>query len=252
MDHNTIQQMSSLRDFNWSAPAPEARTQARGGFELRFSPPSRPLKTVINQPLKNGDILLTGACHVDHEGFDLNVLEQEFYRENGFLLSYDETWYKDGSQDGGTNAIIQPWATQLSPIQEGGFVLDHSHFVFKYPIVDEAEDQVRYYAKRRPELYRLISTKFKCGLDICIDMIRRERVEPIVHIEWDFDNYDDMFAEAVSVTSLLQNTDWESKTDKILEYNYNARQLKLDAFSQADFRAALFFRKKSYMLIPTL
>lgn len=251
-DHNMTPQMQSLVDFKWTEVAPQERTHARGGFELRFSPPSRPLKTVVNQPVKNGDILLTEACHVDHEGFDLNALEQEFYRENGFILSYDDTWYKDGSGDGGSNAIIQPWATQLNPLKQSGLVLDHSHFVFKYPIVDEAEEQVRYYARRRPELYRLISTRFKCGLDICIDMIQNQRVEPIVHIEWDYDDYDKMVADAKRVVDTLRNQPWEANLDKIIDYNHTARQLKLDAFTQADFRAALFFKKKSYMLIPTL
>lgn len=221
-------------------------------FELTFASPSKPFKLEADLPLDDPSILLTGGCHVDHEGFDLNEIEQAYYKQNGFSFSQDSTWYKDGDGDRGTNAILQPWAKQTTPIDFDNFVLDHSHFVFKFPIVGQAAIQILDHTKQRPELLRLLSTRFKCGLDICIDYIGSERVEPIVHIEWDFNSFEQMVDQAEFVKHRLEDPNWQSYLHLILEYNSRARAKKLDAFEQADRRALLFFQKKSYILIPTL
>lgn len=221
-------------------------------FDLTFSPPSRPFKLEADVPLSDPSILLSGGCHVDHEGFDLNEIEQAYYNVNGFSFTQDSTWYKDGDGNRGTNAILQSWAKQNTSIDFDNFVLDHSHFVFKFPIIGQAATQILEYTKQRPELLRLLSTRFKCGLDICIDYIGLERVEPIVHIEWDFDTYEQMIEQANYVQQILNKDAWQSYLDHILQFNRHARIAKLDAFKQADYRAQLFFNKKSYMLIPTL
>ena len=51
-------------------------------------------------------VLLNGTCHVDHEGFDLNEIEQEYHKHNGISLEHDTTWYKDGDAAKGAHAII--------------------------------------------------------------------------------------------------------------------------------------------------
>lgn len=221
-------------------------------FDLVFHSPSKPFKLEADVPLDDPSILLTGGCHVDHEGFDLNEIEQAYYSANGFSFTQDSTWYKDGDGDRGTNAILQSWAKQTTPVDFDNFVLDHSHFVFKFPIVGQAATQILDHTKQRPELLRLLSTRFKCGLDICIDYIGSERVEPIVHIEWDFDSYEQMIEQADAVQQILSKSGWQSHLDHILQFNRRARISKFDAFKQADYRAQLFFNKKSYILIPTL
>jgi hypothetical protein len=194
-------------------------------------------------------LLLTGACHVDHEGFDLNEIEQAYYKHNKVNLSYDETWYKDGGQKSGTNAVIYPWFTQKTHSE---LVLDHSHFVFKYPIVGEARKQIEQYSIQRPELLRILSARFKAGLDLCIDYFNTDRVEPILHIEWDFDCLTEMYDTMLYVEEVIQSRAWIDSVPTILRFNDLARQKKLDAFQQADTRSMIIFGEKSYKLIPTL
>jgi len=210
-------------------------------------------KNIVRQALPEEiaeQLLLTGACHIDHEGFDLNEIEQMYYLHNGIQLSKDNTWYKDGGQDTGTNAIIQSWFTQTS--QNDFLVLDHSHFVFKYPIVGAARQQLISYATKRPELYRILSVNFKCGLDLCIDYYNTDRVEPVVHIEWDYETVEEMIEASKYVESVICNPEWLNVVPAIIRYNAMARKNKIDAFKQADTRSMILLGHQSYKLIPTL
>ena len=52
---------------------------------------------VVSKPLPEElakDVLTNLSCHVDHEGFDLNEIEQHYYKHNGVFLYHDKTWYK--------------------------------------------------------------------------------------------------------------------------------------------------------------
>ncbi len=208
---------------------------------------------VVSKPLPEElakDVLTNLSCHVDHEGFDLNEIEQHYYKHNGVFLYHDKTWYKDGGKDKGTNGVLYNWIESTQP--DSNLIIDHSHFVFRYPIVGEAAKQIKLYSQFRPELLRLLSSKFKCGLDFCVDYISEDRVEPIVHIEWDYDNIEELMKNKAYVEGLLQTIEWEQIVNIILRYNKLARINKITAFEQADFRSMLVFGKKSYYLIPTL
>lgn len=212
------------------------------------------VRGAIHDPLPDHiaeEVLLTKSCHVDHEGFDLNEIEQEYHIANNVALSNDPTWYKDGQGVTGANAIILPWIEQT---EDSLLIVDHSHFVFRHPIRGAAAAQVEKYAKQRPELYRVLSAEFKCGLDLCIDYLDKEAgvVQPIVHIEWDFDSQLDLRNQSERVEQILQHIDWKQTVPVILRYNEIAKQNKVDAFSQADTRAQLLFGQNAYKLIPTL
>lgn len=194
-------------------------------------------------------ILLNKSCHVDHEGFDLNEIEQEYYRHNNVSLTKDATWYKDGGMENGTNAMILPWFEQFNADK---LIVDHSHFVFRYPIMGEAREQILSYATKRPELLRILGVQFKCGLDLCIDYFSETRVEPIVHIEWDFDNSNELQIASYEINSIIAKWEWVESIPAILRYNQLARTKKIDAFAQADTRSMLLFGEKSYKLLATL
>ena len=224
-------------------------------FEFEVFDPIDYGTDLISNPLypEVCNILLEGTCHVDHEGFDLNEIEQALYKENGILVTYDSTWYKDGGQDAGTNAILQKWFEQKA-VTGNSLIIDHSHFVFKYPIVGEARNQILRFVPERPELLRVLSTNYKCGLDLCIDYLDRENeiVQPIVHIEWDFDNFEDLSNAALEVKNVIESNEWMKSIDAILRYNKLAKLKRVSAFDQADTRSMILFGEKAYKLIPTL
>ncbi len=205
----------------------------------------------ISKPLPDDvaeHVLLNYTCHVDHEGFDLNEIEQAYYRHNNVVLEHDTTWYKDGDAAKGAHAIIQPWLTQRS---ESELILDHSQFVFRYPVSGEAAEQIKTYATHRPELLRILTAEFKCGLDLCIDYIFEDKVRPVVHIEWDYRDVSDMLNDIEYVENVLQQTNWDETISVVKRFNMLSKH-SLDAFQQADFRSMLMFGRKSYKLIPTL
>lgn len=210
-------------------------------------------KNAIKKPLPADlakDVLFRLGCHVDHEGFDLNEIEQYYYKYNSVELHHDNTWYKDGGQTMGTNSVLYDWIVQRDTNEK--LIIDHSSIVVKYPITGEAADQLKKYSKDRPELLRMLSSNFKCGLDLCIDCYNEDRVEPIVHIEWDYDDASSLEKDKNYVESILSQLDWKSLLGVILRYNKLARINRISAFDQADFRSMLIFGKKSYNLIPTL
>lgn len=221
-------------------------------YDLKFElirPTYRDIQ--ISKPLPEDvaeHVLMNYTCHVDHEGFDLNEIEQEYYKHNGVSLEHDTTWYKDGEASNGAHAIILPWFTQT---EQSSLILDHSQFVFRHPIVGDAAEQIKRYAKRRPELLRVLSAEFKCGLDLCIDYITEDRVYPVVHIEWDYLHVNEMLPDIDYVEHVLQNIDWNHIVPTVMRFNYMSKT-NLDAFQQADFRSMLLFGRKSYKLIPTL
>jgi len=205
----------------------------------------------ISKPLPDNiaeHVLLTYTCHVDHEGFDLNEIEQEYYKYNNISLEHDTTWYKDGEASKGAHAIILPWFTQNN---SSNLIIDHSQFVFRHPIIGDAAEQIKQYAKHRPELLRILSTEFKCGLDLCIDYMTSDRVYPIVHIEWDYHDVYEMLPDIKYVERMIQETNWEQIVPVIVRFNHMSKY-SLDAFQQADFRSMLMFGKKAYRLISTL
>ena len=211
-------------------------------------------QNIVHNPLSNMEaavLLKTGQCHVDHEGFDLNEIERAYYEFNGLSLYHDDTWYKDGGKADGTNSILQPWFVQTN---KSNLIIDHSHFVFRYPITGEARNQILEFSKERPELLRLLSVDFKCGLDLCIDYINEEDsiIEPVVHIEWDFDNMFDLIKTSLEVKQVIDNKEWIESIPSILRYNKLAKRKKVDAFDQADTRSMILFGAKAYKLISTL
>ena len=221
-------------------------------FQYKTYPAPQIDQSIVCEPLPDDvadRILMNCPCHVDHEGFDLNEIEQEYYKQNRVSIVNDSTWYKDGGQSNGTNAIILPWVVQSDSTD---LIIDHSHFVIRYPIFGKARDQITKYAANRPELFRLLSSQFKCGLDLCIDLLSDSKVQPVVHIEWDFDNSYDLQNSAFNIETLLAQTDWNVIVPAILNYNKLARLNKVDAFAQADTRAMLLFGEKSYKLLPTI
>jgi hypothetical protein len=223
---------------------------------ILWNNPLKPLNQSAYTCLSDPAFLLdkNNGCHVDHEGFDLNVIEQAYYNAQGISLSHDPTLYKDGAGVSGATAIIQPWCTQNlgQNIEQGELVVDHSHFVYRYPITGPAKDQILQYTNQRPELARMLSAQFKCGLDLCIDAFFFDRVEPIVHIEWDFTCYESMVEASVEVQNIINNIDWLIVAPAIMRYNKLARTNNVNAFDQADTRSQLIFGRRSYLLVPTL
>jgi len=209
--------------------------------------------TAVCEPLPDWiveEVLLKSPCHIDHEGYDLNLIEQTYYKHNGIHVSHDDTWYKDGGQSLGTNAIVYNWITQSGEIEN--LILDHSFIVVRYPILGKAREQILQYVPQRPELLRLLGVKLKCGLDLCIDYFTETSVEPIVHIEWDFTNLYDLQDAIIGVERLIYKNEWLDTIPTILQFNKMARKNKLDAFTQADVRSMIIFGDKSYKLIPTI
>lgn len=225
-------------------------------FDIQISKPKLVNEYAVSKALPKeliNKFLLNLPSHVDHEGFDLNEIEQAYYYHNDISLSHDSTWYKDGGKSKGTNAVLHPWISQIGNSIDR-IIIDHSHFVYRYPIVGDAREQIIECSAQRPELLRMLSATFKCGLDLCIDYINlfNKTVEPLVHIEWDYHEFNKMSHDAYEIESVLKDTTWMSLIPAILHYNKLAKKNNIDAFSQADTRSMLMFGSKSYKLIPTL
>ena len=78
-------------------------------------------------------------------------------------------------------------------------------------------------------------------------------IEPIVHIEWDYNNTQELLQKALEVQRVINTTtEWKEVIPIILRYNRIARVKQIDAFTQADTRSQILLGEKAYKLIPTL
>ena len=78
-------------------------------------------------------------------------------------------------------------------------------------------------------------------------------IEPILHIEWDYNNTQELIQKALQVERIINTThEWKDVIPTVLRYNRIARQKNIDAFTQANTRSQILLGENAYMLIPTL
>ena len=143
----------------------------------------------------------------DREGYQLLPIEQEYYTANNYSLHYEDILIKGVANKDGWFANVQPWIAQ--PVKHKNIFLDHSFCVFRAGFDGAALDQLLFHAERRPELYKLISSRAKFGSDFCLDWIDQDGVMELIHIEWDFLDYKEFQEHIKTLETILLETNWK-------------------------------------------
>ena len=204
---------------------------------------------VLETPIENEELLL--SCQLtqfDREGYELLPIEQEFYKAAGVVLHTEKVLAHESGNEEGWRAFIQPWFEQVN--NSVLFKLDHSFCVTRYELDGKAREQVAKFAKKRPELNKLLNSRAKWGADFCVDYITKSGCMELIHWEWDFLTSCSLQQHINTMQERVANTDWDSIIDAVSIFKNNNGNVEADV--EGNFKAALFGLPKAFRLFKTL
>lgn len=177
--------------------------------------------------LKDVDILNDKRCTdlFDQNGYHLTRIEQKYADVNGYPknIRRHET------------VIRQPWLTW----DKFEFAhINHSDLFERKAYGESALEQLTYYAKSNPMLYKIIKMKPKWGIDISIDYVSENSVFEVFHYEWDSFEYDAIFDKKLEIENFVLNQDWDAIAKQL--WRLKDEWFYLDFFEQTKWRTDYF------------
>lgn len=164
----------------------------------------------------------------DQNGYDLTDLEKHYAYSN---------WAKPKKHREHRVALKQPWFTQEYTIE--GPVLNHSLLFERKGYTGAALEELKFWAKDLPLVYKLISMRPKWGLDFSMDYVDREgNAFEILHWEWDSFNYEEIVAVKETIEPIILDIDWEQAAKDLIKYKDNWHNLEF--FEQSDWKCNYF------------
>ena len=183
---------------------------------------NKPVDKMVFIPLKE-DIDL-----FDQNGYDLTVIEQHFARSNNARY----TWHREHIR-----CIKQDWFTQDNCIE--GAVLNHSNLFERKGYTGPALDQLKYWAKTLPLVYKVAALRPKWGLDFSMDYVdRKGNAFEVLHWEWDSFDYIEVECIRKIIEPRLLEIDWDDAAQEILKHKDQWHHL--DFFAQSDWKCRYF------------
>lgn len=177
--------------------------------------------------LKDVDILNDKHCTdlFDQNGYHLTRVEQQYADINGYpkKIRRHET------------VIRQPWLT-WDKFESAH--INHSDLFERKAYSDAALDQLTYYAKLNPMLYKIIKMKPKWGIDISIDYVSENSVFEVFHYEWDSFEYNAIYDKKIEIENFVLNQDWDDIAKQL--WRLKDEWFYLDFFEQTKWRTDYF------------
>jgi hypothetical protein len=157
----------------------------------------------------------------DQNGYQLTPVEQSYAVTNGMDIITRRH----------EKVIRNPWFISN---KRNGVHINHSDLFERKSYSGQAFEQIYFYAKKNPMLYKLTNLKSKWGIDISLDYVSEDKCFEVFHYEWDSFNHDDVYEKKCEIENFVLNQDWEF----IAEVFWSKRDewLHLDFFGQSDWR----------------
>lgn len=176
--------------------------------------------------------------YFDKDGFELTPLEQQYYRSSGIPLT-NYLW---------NLAAQKPWI-ELEVTHPSVF-LDHSMLLERYEFVGDVIDQLMEEALESPELWKLIATRRKWGIDFSVDYIADRFVTDVFHVEFDSQNLDQLLEIKDTVERIVVSTDWVDAGKMIRKCHETWRHL--EGKEQQNWKARYFGFDAAEVLCKTV
>jgi hypothetical protein len=159
--------------------------------------------------------------HFDNDGFQLNRLEQIYYRAADIATP----------ECLGVHSAQQTW---LELAGEFEFVLDHSFIVARYAYTDSARDQLERMSAQFPQLKKYLLLQPKWGLDFALEYAGQDYIE-LLHIERDYSTLEEALEQKCYLELRLLDIDWHKVAQNLLR-NRNKWQ-HLQGMARNDWKA---------------
>lgn len=187
----------------------------------------------------NTDILFNAPMeYFDKDGFELNQLEQAFYKINHVELN-NHLHHTACQRDW----IIQDPTT-------AGVHLDHSMLIMRYDYQGQAKHQLKYFAPFRPALNKLLFVRKKWGVDISIDWVDDNNVFELLHLEVDSNSFEEIQRVKEQIENVVLSTNFEDAHKQILKRDKEWVHLPSD--DQSDWKARFFGFSRAFETIKVI
>lgn len=194
----------------------------------------------IRNTISNDSVLSLDMKYFDKEGFELNKLEQAYYRVNTIHIGH--TLYHVCCQQ---EWIIGPY----EPLQ--GPYFDHCMILTRFDYQDESREQLEKLAIKRPCLNKLLKIKPKYGIDVSMEYQWPDGdITEIFHIEIDRYSKDEILEWKYKLEDIVLNTDWRDAMNQIMLRKREWEDMNSD--DQSDWRCHYLGLPRAYDTIKVL
>jgi hypothetical protein len=161
----------------------------------------------------------------DQNGYHLTKAEQAFLVYNGYKPI--ERRHED--------CLRYDWIVWDK--REGAHI-NHSDLFERKGFREQALDQLEFYSKENPMLYKLIKMKPKWGIDISIDYVSKDAVFEVFHYEWDSFEYEAVIEKKLEIEKFVLNLDWDDVAKTL--WKKKDQWYDLNFFDQTQWRTDYF------------
>lgn len=205
-----------------------------------------PEKPYITQPLQDLSIFKKTKIpeFFDRFGYELTYIESEFHKHSnikGHVLV-------PGSPTDAA-ACIQDWIVQIE--KHPNLYIDHAHVNVRYAYDGLAKEQIAEQAIKNPRLSKLLNIRPKYMVDFCLDWIDNNKVVELIHIEHDFDDYNQYMSHLKIMEDFILTQDWVKAYNEL--ENFFLNQYTFDEYAQARRKAEYYgLDKLEYLHEPKM
>lgn len=197
---------------------------------------SFPSEAVIEYAVDDSAFVWNNIRYFDNDGFQLSLLEQEYYKINGIWLKYiNGVWgYQDEWMVGGDNR----------------FIIDHSMIITRCGYVGEALEQLHKYSSKFPYLKKYTKLQPKWGIDFALEYTDGNDFLEVLHIEMDYATRAEAEDAKAHFEERFMATDWEHFT-KYLQENKDTWS-PLQGMDRNDWKARAWGLTKAECLLKVV
>ena len=205
-----------------------------------------PAVPVLTKPIENEELLLTcQLTQFDREGYELLPIEQEYYKSNNVVLHTEKVLAHESGNSNEWKAFVQKWFEQ-TPFTPDYLKLDHSFGVVRHAFDGEAKEQIQKYAKKRPELNKLLNIRPKWGTDFCVDYVVENDCFELIHWEWDFIRVEELHNHMMTMEQMVEIAQWDNIINAVRLFRQSTDNF--DSEAEGNFKANLFGLPKAFRL----
>jgi hypothetical protein len=164
----------------------------------------------------------------DQNGYDLTPLEKHYAYSNNARPKL----HRDH-----IHALKYDWFTQEHKIE--GSVLNHSFLFERKGYTGPALEELQYWARDLPLIYKIVAMRPKWGLDFSMDYVDRTgNAFEVLHWEYDGFDYQEIEEVRTQVEPVLLKIDWDDAAQYLLKHKDQWHHL--DFFSQSEWKCHYF------------
>ena len=194
----------------------------------------------LKNPINPESVLSTSMNYFDKEGFELNQLEEKYYRVN--TVHIGKILYHTACQ--------QEWMTGPTEPRVGAY-FDHCMILTRYDYWGDARNQLEVLAQKRPCLNKLLKIKPKWGIDIAMEYQWPDGdITELFHIEIDKNNLDEILEWKEKIESIVLNSDWKKVAMGIMDRRHE--WVNMNADDQSDWLCRYVGLPRAYDTIKVL